>query len=118
MRLHNLPGHTTEDGMPFAIVDEEAFCLLSNGSVRSEKKGHTTNTLQKAVRKKQLECEEHRVRTCCGSSLRKFVKVAVLHEGGEMRVLADIVTGSLYDIETGQCFTGNLKIEEWRNGCG
>ena len=115
-RLHNLPGHTAEDGMPFAIVDSEAFCLLSNGSVRSENKGHTTNTLQTAVRKGLLQYETHRVRTICGSSVRKFVLVVVMHEGGEMRVLADIVTGSLYDIETGQCFTGNLRIveEEWK----
>lgn len=50
----------------------------------------------------------------CGTRVRKMLVVMVEYKGKEMKVLADIVTGSLYNIETGECYTGNLKIKGWR----
>ena len=115
MRLHHLPGRVAKDfSIPFAIVDDESFCLIASGSVRSANKGHTTTTLQKAVRKGMIEAKPFRVQGLCGSSARTMVRVVVLHEGKEIAVLADIVTGSLFSIETGECYTGNLWIKGYR----
>ena len=97
---------------PNAIVDEEAFCLISSGSIRSERRGHTCQTLQKAVKKKIVKVEEHRVRSVAGSAVKKMVKVRVKRGTRHYLVLADIVTGSLYNLRTGECYTGKLFIDD------
>ena len=95
---------------PFAILDAEAFCLISSGSVRSEKRGHTCQTLQRAVRNNMVAYEEYRVRGISGSSLHKMVMVVVRSNGKDTLVMADIITGSLYNLKTGKCYTGNLRM--------
>ena len=97
---------------PDAILDAEAFCLIASGSIRSEKRGHTCTTLQRAAKKKLVRTEQHRVRTIAGSALRLMVKVRVEYHGRQFVVLADIVTGSLYSLRTGQCYSGSPFIDD------
>jgi hypothetical protein len=95
---------------PRGVLDHESFCLVATRSIRVGTRGYSCGALASAVKKDRMEAEEHFVRGCCGSSVRKMVRIVVRYEGRVRLVLADIVTGSLYSLRTGQCFTGNLHI--------
>ena len=96
-------------------LSTEWFCLAHElyDERITKLRGHTIKSLQWLIKRKELVPEVHWVKTICGSSERKFVPLEVNDpKYGPMRVLAEVVTGSLYNPDTGECYTGNLKIKE------
>jgi len=101
-------------------LSTEWFCLAHElyDERITKLRGHTIKSLQRLIKRKELVPEVHWVKTICGSSERKFVPLEVYDPDPNGRivrpliVLADVVTGSLYNPDTGECYTGNLKIKE------
>lgn len=94
-------------------LSTEWFCLAHElyDERITKLRGHTIKSLQRLIKRKELVPEVHWVKTICGSSERKFVPLEV-NDPDPINVLADVVTGSLYNPDTGECYTGNLKIKE------
>lgn len=92
--------------LPQAIVTDDGCISQGEYTERWGYKGLTCQSMKGLKKKGKLPIEVHKVRSICGSSMREMVRVSA--KGHE--VLADVITGSLYDIETGICFTGNLRI--------
>lgn len=96
-------------------LSDDWFCLAYEmyEPKTIERRGHTVSSLQRLIKKKRLDPQSCWVQTICGSSERKMIYLEVKHlKYGPINVLADVVTGSLYNPDTGECYTGNLKIKE------
>jgi hypothetical protein len=75
----------------------------------------TLNTLRTwHLRKGKGETEYHRVMMAGGSKIRPFCRVdTIIDNGMILEVLCNLVTGSLYNVDDGLCYSGQLFIVEW-----
>ena len=100
--------------LPRLLISPGWLCAIEGNDDRrvpeEDERIYTLSRLRRACKVGILPTQEHKVRTICGSSIRKFTEVDVLIERQRKEVLADIVTGSLYDKITGQCLSGPLQI--------
>lgn len=95
-RVHNVVETTlyrTKDASRCLQLSDEALCLdvISVGKVKARRSEHVVLSRMDATG---------------DIAQRKFVRV---HFFGRQQY-ADIVTGSLYDVESGRCYTGDLQI--------
>ena len=101
--------------VPRLLLTEDEGCVMAlTGDYAQNAKPiggfYTLKRLASAVRRGQFPRIEHKVLTMCGSSVRGFANVKCTIDGKQITALVDLVTGSLYDKKTGQCYSGNLRI--------
>ena len=97
---------------PKGLLSDEGFYLETGypSHAKHEKRFLNVQDLNVAIKKKRIPVEKHRVRTIAGTTERKFARIEVLADGEYMPVLANITTGALFSVKTGQCYSGNPKI--------
>ena len=99
---------------PHLLLSPDYLCAyVGNNDLRvheADERFYTLSRLARGCKRGVIPYKEKKVRTICGSSIRKMADVTVTIDSQDRDVWADIVTGSLYDKSSGRCLSGPLQI--------